>query len=53
MNQEDLNTMMRNPGERTDRPKPQLPKCPKCGEPYCGDGVQPCLECAAKKEESC
>jgi hypothetical protein len=25
----------------------KLPKCPKCMEPYMGDGIALCVECAA------
>jgi hypothetical protein len=46
MRQEELNAMMRYPGERSPKTKSALPPCPKCGEPYCGDGVSPCAECA-------
>lgn len=51
MRQEDLNDMMRNPGEGKQLPARSLPKCPSCGEPYLGDGVAPCLECAALAQE--
>lgn len=51
MRQEDYNSMMRYPWEsdyREDAKK--LPLCPKCGEEYCGDGVNPCIEC---KSDEC
>lgn len=47
--QEALNAMMRNPGERKASPAP-LPVCPQCGERYCGDGVDLCLECQHKEQ---
>ena len=46
MKQEDYNEMMRYPWERKASKCEPLPKCPKCGEEYCGDGVAPCIECA-------
>ena len=48
MNQEDYNEMMRYPGETYTVKVAPLRRCPKCGEPYCGDGVIPCTECAAR-----
>lgn len=47
LTQELLNSLMRNPGEARATATPGLPECPKCGERYCGDGVQLCTECAA------
>lgn len=47
LTQELLNSMMREPGESKRLAAPSLPACPQCGEPYCGDGVQLCIECAA------
>ncbi len=47
MNQEALNAMMRYPWEVDRSVKSQLPKCPKCKERYCGDGVQLCVDCSA------
>ena len=47
LTQEMLNSMMRNPGERPAETATLLPKCPGCGERYCGDGVAMCLECKA------
>lgn len=47
LTQELLNSLMRNPGEARAIATPVLPECPKCGERYCGDGVQLCTECAA------
>ena len=47
LTQELLNSIMRNPGETRATAAPALPKCPQCGERYCGNGVQPCTECAA------
>ena len=51
MRQEDLNEMMRLPGERVEQQKIQVPTCPRCGERYCGDGVLPCLECKATEKQ--
>lgn len=47
--QELLNSIMRNPGEPRSSTAPVLPKCPKCGERYCGNGVQLCTECAIRE----
>lgn len=48
MKQEDLNGMMRSPGEAKTAPAPaELPRCPECGERYLGDGMALCTECAA------
>ena len=47
LTQELLNSIMRNPGETRRNAAPVLPVCPRCGERYCGDGVQMCTECAA------
>jgi|DEB19_MinimDraft_2_1074335.scaffolds.fasta_scaffold09351_2 hypothetical protein len=47
LTQELLNSIMRNPGETRATAAPALPKCPQCGARYCGNGVQPCVECAA------
>lgn len=47
LTQELLNSIMRNPGENRATAAPVLPKCPRCEERYCGDGVQLCTECAA------
>ncbi len=47
LTQELLNSIMRNPGENRVTAAPVLPKCPRCEERYCGDGVQLCTECAA------
>ncbi|AUR84524.1 hypothetical protein NVP1060A_08 [Vibrio phage 1.060.A._10N.261.48.B5] len=44
--QEDINSMMRYPWESDYRDIPEaLPLCPACWEAYCGDGVEPCIEC--------
>lgn len=48
--QELLNSIMRSPGEGRAAIAPDLPKCPQCGERYCGDGVQPCTECVAQQD---
>lgn len=45
--QELLNSIMRNPGDLRKAEAARLPQCPKCGERYCGDGVQLCTECEA------
>lgn len=50
LTQEVLNSMMRWPGEARRAPAPELPPCPQCGERYCGDGKQPCTDCAAPKD---
>lgn len=47
LTQELLNSIMRNPGETRATAATALPKCPQCGERYCGDGVQLCTECSA------
>lgn len=47
MNQEDYNEMMRYPWEPIKIKKIEWQRCPACGGHYCGDGVQPCIECAA------
>lgn len=50
MRQEDLNSMMRNPGEiKTAPAELYLPRCPECGERYLGDGVTLCVDCAARR----
>ena len=51
LTQELLNSIMRNPGETRATAAPALPKCPQCGARYCGNGVQPCVECAAPNAE--
>ncbi len=51
LTQELLNSIMRNPGETRRNAAPVLPVCPRCGERYCGDGVQMCTECAASNTE--
>jgi hypothetical protein len=48
MKQEDLNEMMRFPGEVARAAKTKLLLCPTCCESYCGDGVEVCTECAAE-----
>ena len=48
MQQETLNEIMRPPGEVLRAPAPQAARCPLCGEPYCGNGSDPCTECAAE-----
>ena len=50
LTQELLNSIMRNPGETRATAAPALPKCPQCGARYCGNGVQPCVECAAPNQ---
>lgn len=51
MRQEDLNSMMRNPGEiKTAPASSYLPCCPECGERYLGDGMALCTECAAQHQ---
>lgn len=45
MQQEDYNSMMRHPFERTKSEPVNLPICPKCKEKYLGDGVKLCVEC--------
>lgn len=50
LTQELLNSMMRAPGEATKTAAPVLPVCPRCGERYCGNGVQLCTECVAPVE---
>lgn len=45
LTQELLNSIMREPGERPRKSAIVLPTCPECGERYCGDGVQLCIEC--------
>ena len=50
MRQEDLNAMMRYPGEARQQPDKALPECPACGKRYLGDGVALCLECAAQEQ---
>lgn len=50
MRQEDLNAMMRYPGEARQQPDKALPECPACGQRYLGDGVALCLECAAQEQ---
>jgi len=47
MRQEDLNDMMRYPGERKPKATPHWERCPKCSEKYSGDGVTLCVECQA------
>ena len=47
LTQELLNSIMRAPGEAAKTAAPALPVCPRCGERYCGNGVQLCTECAA------
>ena len=48
MQQEDYNSVMKYPWEIAREPRDErLPECPNCGEPYCGDGVQLCVECDA------
>lgn len=50
MRQEDLNSMMRHPGEIKTAPASScLPRCPECGERYLGDGVTLCVDCAARR----
>jgi hypothetical protein len=51
LTQELLNSMMRHPGEAQRKASPALPQCPKCGERYCGNGLQLCTECAAPNTE--
>jgi len=41
MQQEDYNSVMKYPWEITR----------KCGEPYCGDGTQLCVECNLIKDD--
>lgn len=50
LTQELLNSIMRELGENPRASDPALPACPQCGERYCGDGAQPCIECAARCE---
>ncbi len=50
MRQEDLNAMMRYPGEARQQSDKALPECPACGQRYLGDGVALCLECAAQEQ---
>lgn len=51
MQQEDYNSLMKLPWEPTkESHKNILPKCPKCDEPYCGDGVNLCTECDTTNE---
>ena len=46
MQQEDYNSVMKYPWEIIRKPhNEKLPDCPRCGEPYCGDGTQLCVEC--------
>ena len=45
MRQEDLNEMMRFPGENKATKMQHLPECPNCGYRYLGDGVALCLDC--------
>jgi hypothetical protein len=52
LTQELLNSIMRNPGETRRNAAPVLPVCPRCGERYCGDGVQMCTECAASNDQA-
>lgn len=52
LTQELLNSIMRNPGETRATAAPALPKCPQCGARYCGNGVQPCVECAAPNAQA-
>lgn len=47
MRQEDLNSLMRLPGEVIRHEPPKPAQCPSCGERYCGDGKALCLECQA------
>lgn len=51
MRQEDLNSMMRHPGEIKTAPAASsyLPCCPECGERYLGDGVTLCVDCEAAR----
>lgn len=51
MKQEDLNGMMRSPGEaKTAQAPVELPRCPECGERYLGNGMALCTECAAQHQ---
>lgn len=51
MKQEDINSMMRHPWESDYRDIPEaLPLCPVCWKAYCGDGVEPCIECNQEKD---
>jgi hypothetical protein len=49
MRQEDYNDMMKTPEEgffiRTPRKPSLLPKCPRCGEEYLGNGKDLCVDC--------
>ena len=52
MQQEDYNSVMKYPWEITRKPhNEKLPDCPRCGEPYCGDGTQLCVECNLIKDD--
>lgn len=51
LTQELLNSIMRTPGESRATAAPALPKCPRCEERYCGDGVQLCTECVASNAQ--
>ena len=53
MQQEDYNSVMKYPWEITRKPhNEKLPDCPRCGEPYCGDGVNLCTECDTTNERN-
>lgn len=49
MQQEDLNAIMKYPWEVVTVPSAVWNKCPRCGEGYCGNGVDLCVECKAKE----
>lgn len=50
LTQEDYNSMMRHPWETVKPRRAELPQCPKCGERYCSNGVQLCIECATEAQ---
>ena len=53
MRQEDYNSMMRYPWDRSDiGESSELPLCPCCGNEYLGDGFEQCADCESKKQNN-